>query len=93
MALSEEENMESFELDGCCIWVYEKDGKVAVTIEHGKPMALIAVAAFIDMLGRPLGHHYEDGENCVLFLFEDKDPVARKWREVFPHLKKQEMQP
>lgn len=79
------ERREDFEFDDCQIKIYHKDKKTAVLIEHGKPMALIALASFIHILGEPLGHCYEDGDEFVLFLFNEKqeDISLTKWKEVF----------
>jgi hypothetical protein len=83
-----EEEKEQLDFEGCNINILRKNGKVAVSFEHSKPMALIALAGFIHLLGQPLGHNYEEGEDYVLFLFEDKpdvDAITQRWHEVFGH--------
>lgn len=77
---------EEFEFEGCEIKVYHKNNKVAVLIEHSKPIGLIALASFIHILGEPFAHSYEDGDAFVLFLFNEKQEtlkIAEKWKEVF----------
>ena len=79
------ENREDFEYEGCEVKIYRKNGKVAVLIEHSKPVGLIVLASLIHILGEPINHCYEEGDAFVLFLFNDKQPDIdmAKWKEVF----------
>ena len=38
------------------------------------------------MLGEPINHCYEEGDDYVLFLFEDRpddSEIAQRWKETF----------
>ena len=80
------EETEHMDFEGCNVNIIRNNGKVAVGIQHSKPMALIALSGFIHILGEPTGHCVEEGEEYVLFLFNDKQEessLAKRWREVF----------
>lgn len=78
-------DVEKITYEECQINIYRNNGKVAVMIEHSKPSSLIALSAFIKILGEPESHCYEDGDWGVLFLFQDKqvsDIIREKWADV-----------
>jgi hypothetical protein len=88
----ENDELEQFNFKDCQVGVIHHNNYILVCIEHSKPMSLVVLDAFTHQLGLPLSFSYEEGDEAILFLFDDKKiknvDLANQWNEMFAILKK-----
>jgi hypothetical protein len=77
---------EQFDFEGCDIKTIENNGKLAIGIQHSHPMGLIALCGFIDILGKPEGFTYKNGDYYVLFLFNADNKKSKSIEQLWQEL-------